>query len=399
MTKLMPVNVLLKTGLLTCLSLFQLAAFGSQDWAVHGFASQGIIQAADNNFVSRDADDDISYDLTEIGINASYQWQPDIRFAGQLVYLNGGNRYEEGARVDYLLMDWTLASDIDWQLNLYLGRYKNQHWLYSSTRDVPHTRPSTILPQSVYYDIFRDVALGSDGMSLSYTRLTDIGEFDLLWSYGTSPISDNATTLLLSTTAAGDIDQDFTHQASLFYRPEGSTWQYGISLLDSDFKYSADENEGYFDADATSQRVMLNLLYNSEQWEFTAELFQERFFFDGFFTPDWSHDQKAQGFYAQGRYFFDEQLTFMLRYDRFDANKDDRKGKALERNTGIPAYFGYMYDTTLGLTYRFESNWQIQAEYHWFEGTGRLAPAVVPDLATNNSKNWQLWALQLMYWF
>ena len=398
MTKVMPVNALLKAGLLTCLAVFPLAANASQDWAVHGFASQGVIQASDNNFVSRE-DDDVSYDLTEIGINASWQWRPDIRFAGQMVYLNGGNRYEEGARVDYLLMDWTLASDIDWQLNLYLGRYKNQHWLYSSTRDVPHTRPSTILPQSVYYDIFRDVALGSDGASLSYTRLTDIGEFDLLWSYGTSPISDSATTLLLSTSASGDIDQDFTHQASIFYRPEGTSWQYGISLLDSDFKYSADENEPYFDADATSQRVMLNLLYNSEQWEFTAELFQERFFFDGFFTPDWSHDQKAQGFYVQGRYFFDEQLTFMLRYDRFDANKDDRKGEALERNTGIPSYFGYMYDTTVGITYRFESNWQIQAEYHWFEGTGRLAPAVVPDVLTNNSKNWQLWALQLMYWF
>lgn len=403
MNRTMPKNYLVKAGFFICLftSLFisNFAAYSatSEDWSLHGFASQGLIKAAKSNFVNQDGD--ISADLTEIGVNASFQWQPNLRIAGQAVYLNGGNRYEEGARIDYLLLDWTVASDIDWQLNLYLGRYKNQHWLYSSTRDVPHTRPSTILPQSVYYDIFRDIALGSDGISLSYTRLADIGEFDILWSYGKSPISDNANELLLSDMAKGDIDQDFTHQASVFYRPNKSAWQYGFSVLDSDFQYRAHDQDDFLDADASIQRVMLNFLYNSEKWEFAAELVQERFMFDGFFHADFLRDQKAQGFYTQGRYFVDEQLTLMLRYDRYDANKDDRKGKDLKKTTGIPAYFGFMYDTTVGLTYRFESNWQIQAEHHWIEGTGRLSPAVVPDMQTNHSKNWNMWAIQLMYWF
>jgi len=387
------------SGLLLALVFSPNLAAEQGAWSVHGFAAQGLIKAADSNFVNDNGE--ASFDLSEFGINASYHWTPDLRIAGQLVYLNGGNRYEEGARIDYLLLDWTLTSDLDSQLNLYLGRYKNQHWLYSSTRDVPHTRPSIILPQSVYYDIFRDVALGSDGIALSYTSMTDFGEVDLLWSYGRSPISDSASQLLVSEYAKGDVTQDFVHQASLYYRPTSSPWQFGLSLLDSDFEYDASQQEPFFDANATSQRVMLNMLYSGEKWEFAAELLQERFLFNGFLTPDTSPDNKGQGGYIQGRYFVNDKVTLMARYDRFDFNKDDRKGHQLSQDSGgiIPHYFGYIYDASLGFSYRFNNSWQVQAEYHWLEGRAKLSPAIIPDLEANNGKYWDMWAIQLMYWF
>ena len=65
----------------------------------------------------------------------------------------------------------------------------------------------------------------------------------------------------------------------------------------------------------------------------------------------------------------------------------------------IPHYFGYIYDTVLGLSYRFGNSWQVQAEYHWLEGRARLSPAIIPDLQANNTKYWDMWAIQLMYWF
>lgn len=390
-------NNLIKIGLFV--TSFVSTPIYASDWAVHGFAAQGVAKAENSNFINTKGD--TSYDLTEIGINASYQYDPNLRFAGQLVYLNGGNRYEEGARIDYMLLDWTVFSDLNSQFNLYLGRYKNQHWLYSSTRDVPHTRPSIILPQSVYYDIFRDIALGSDGIALSYTHSQPYGELDFLWSYGRSPVSSNAGELLVSGSSKGKVTQDFVHQASLNFRPNNNAWQYGISLLDSDFGYKAKTNEPFFDAKSTSQRVMFNMLYSGQQWEFAAEFLQERSFTSGFLFPGLIQDRKGQGFYLQTRYFLNKNFTLMARYDRFDNDKNDRKGKKFSASTGgaVPSYFGYAYDSTVGISYKFNKNIQLQAEYHWIEGRARLSPAIIPDLINNNDKYWNMWALQLMYWF
>ena len=66
----------------------------------HGFVAQGIINANNSNFINDD--ESTSLELTEIGVNASYKIADDFRVAGQVVYLNGGNRYQAGARLDYL---------------------------------------------------------------------------------------------------------------------------------------------------------------------------------------------------------------------------------------------------------------------------------------------------------
>ena len=104
----------------------------SQDFQLHGFISQGIIDVNGSDFVNDDGE--LSTELTEIGLNISYQLTNNFRLAGQVVYLDGGNRYAQGARVDYALLDWSAFTDEHWQANIYLGRFKNNHWLYSSSR-------------------------------------------------------------------------------------------------------------------------------------------------------------------------------------------------------------------------------------------------------------------------
>lgn len=186
-----------------------------QDFQYHGFVAQGLIDVNGSDFVNDDGS--ISPKLTEVGINASYELSSNLRLAGQVVYLNGGNRYAEGVRVDYALLDWLTYSSPNWRVNAYLGRFKNIHWLYSSSKDIPFARPSIILPQSVYYDGFRDIAVGSDGAALKISHSNeDYGDFDFNLSYGNSPISTEQTELLLTEFAKGTFEQDFEAQASLF---------------------------------------------------------------------------------------------------------------------------------------------------------------------------------------
>ncbi len=390
-----------------------------QDWQVHGFVAQGIINVNGSDFVNDDGD--LSAELTEVGINGSYKLSDSFRLTGQAVYLDGGNRYVEGARIDYALIDWSVYNDEQWLVNLYLGRFKNNHWLYSSTRDIPHARPSIILPQGLYFDGLRDIAMGSDGGAMKVNYNSELyGDFDFNLSYGTSDLSSDSVKLLLGEIAHGTGKQEFDVQSSLYWRPQFSPWQFGISTLNSDFTYKASANDVFppgfphfagapiEDATFSFNQVAINALYEGEYWEFSAEVFQQAFKTEGFYPPPLyaslgqnSIEKVGQGIYLQSRYKLNENLTLMARVERLYADKDDRDGSQLELESGgnVPHYFGFQHDFTLGIHYSLSESLLVQMEYHWLEGTARLTPVVSPNVLINHNKHWDMWAVQLMYWF
>ncbi len=372
----------------------------AQKLQLHGFFALGVIDVDGSDFV--DEDNSLSTELTELGINASYQLNSQFRLAGQVVYLDGGNRYEKGVRLDYALVDWSAYSNENWQFNLYFGRFKNNHWLYSSARTVPFARPTIILPQSVYFDGFRDFAVGHDGVAFKLIYSDDeMGDFDFNLSYGDSPISDEQGKILLSKLATGVAEQEFDLQSSLYWQPVFSQWRFGISLLDSDFNYQRNKqtSDMFFDAYFYFQFYTINALYEGEQWEVSGEIYQSRFQTDGFYNPQHHSDNIGQGYYFQSRYKVTPDLTLLARYEDFYLSKDDKGGEILEKTTGIPYYFAFHKDLTMGLNYDFTSNFSLRLEYHMVKGAGRLTPVVVPDPMINKEENWTMWAAQIMYWF
>ena len=363
----------------------------------HGFVAQGVIRTDDSSFV--DPEKEWSPKLTELGINGSVRLTSTVRLAGQAVYLNGGNRYPEGERLDYLFFDFDIFDKESLNFNLHLGRYKNYHWLYSATRDVPHTRPSIILPQSIYFDGFRDIAVGSDGAAIVGSYSNDVGEWEFNWSYGNSPVSRKQVQTFFSDFSQGSIDQDFTHQLSAFLRPKAGQLQVGVSLLDSDFSYREGEQDVLQNGVATSQRVMFTLQYAAEKWDLTSEIMQERVIFRGILADGFLQDTKGQGGYIQGRYFLNPNITLLARLDILDVNKDDRGGQLFQQRTGVPDYFSFQDTATLGLTWNFRQNWRLQAEFHRVKGSGRITPILFQDVANNSEKYTNIFALQATYWF
>jgi len=400
MQKLLKFNPKLLAKAVLALMLGQvIPVMAAENWHWHGFVAQGLVQAKDSNFVNNDGE--MSAELTEFGLNSSWQLDSSFRLAGQLMYLDGGNRFQQGLRIDYLFLNWTAINTLDWQVDFYAGRYKNAHWLYSSTRDVAITRPMIVLPQSVYFDAFRDVAVGSDGLALQSTYSSSLGELDLNWSLGATPTPKEQSQRIISNLISGATEQDFVHQISSFFRPSGTKSQWGVSLLDSDFNYRRTQTDIFADGDFTVQRVMLNWRYSEEKWELSSELFQERVSVYGFFAPGVQRMQFAQGAYLLARYNLTANTTLYASYDYSYGNKDDKQGSLLPLQTGgqVADSFGYQRDSALSLTHNFGNNWRATLEYHWTVGTGRLGPNVVPDTVVNKSKYHQLWAVQLMYWF
>lgn len=386
----------------TCLGIgliFQSYCLDAESLKINGFVAQGVVQAGDSNFVTDDGG--VSVKLTEVGVNSAYRINSSFRVAGQSVYLEGGNRYADGFRLDYLFLEWLLLNSPNWQIKTQIGRNKNFHWLYSSTRDVPHTRPSIVLPQSLYFDVFRDVALGVDGLVLLAQTHNTWGEWDINFSYGSSRISAEQKNNLLGPGASGKIQNDFDTQFSLYWRPKLVGFQFGFSLLDADFSYERGANDRLFTGDETSQRIIFNLLYQGRYWEIASEVMRERVIAKNILFPRFYSDVTAEGGYLQARYFLSNQLTMLARLDLYDRDRQDRDGKNIEiLSQGlVPSYFGLMDQASVGVTWKFAKNVQIQAEYHRVKGTGRLAPIFTPDTVLNDKKYWDVWAVQLMYWF
>ena len=373
---------------------------GTKDLQVHGFVAQGIIDVNGSDFVSDDQG--LSLELTEIGINASYQLTSDIRVAGQAVYLDGGNRYNKGTRVDYLLVEWALQNTENWQTKLYLGRIKNYHWLYSSTRDVPMARPSIILPQSVYFDATRDMSIGGDGGAIA-TRYSNenVGDIDITASMSASTLSKTQTTIVMGSRSRGRLNHENDFQGSIYWTPSMSQWKFGIATTNADFTYKQGEQDVFLDGGLALERFYFNAEYQAENWTFSTELLQENIDLYGLLSPDFTNVKRGQGGFVQGQFTLTPELQLLARYEHYYADKDDKNGQQLERESGgaVPNYFGYQYDTTLGLKYRIDSNLELQFEHHWIQGTARLTPILIPEPRVNKEEYWQLWALQLMYWF
>ena len=370
------------------------------DFAWHGYASQGVTQSNNSSFITDS--DAVTGELTEIGINGLYRLSENLSIAGQINYLDGGNRFEQGARLDYLFVDWKLPNlGNGWQAHIHAGRFKNRHWLYSVTRDVPQTRYTAVLPQSVYFDGFRDVALGSNGILTSFTHYGQSTIWELNWSYGRSNINSSQRDFLLGEEANGEAKQDFVHQASVFWQPASMAWKVGVSWLNSDFSYTPSQQDNRLAGEANVERFMLSTQYFAEHWEVSMELLSESQHSRGLFAPDFNDKRRGDGGFVQFRYLFNSQFSGLIGYDTYVNDVNDRDGKRLEQlsNGAVPAYFGYQDTTTLGLRWDIAPKWRLQGEYHWVEGATRVVSLLDRNVAEQADKNWQMWSLQLMYWW
>ncbi len=137
---------------------------GVGDWQMHGFLSQGYTYTSGNDFFgnSRGAG---SLDFTELGVNVLGHPLPDLLFAVQGLYRNAAGSDDLGFRLDYANLDLRLPLGVSTRIGVRAGRVKNTFGLYNEGRDAIWTRPSVLLPQSVYFDALalRQPELSSDG--------------------------------------------------------------------------------------------------------------------------------------------------------------------------------------------------------------------------------------------
>ena len=385
---------------------------------VHGFLSQGYLKSTGNNDVFGNSSGSGSFDFRELGVNASYRPLPNLQFSGQLLSRSAGEDSKGGIRVDYGFVDYTAISTESMDFGIRLGRTKNPLGFYNDTRDVPFTRPSILLPQSIYFDRTRNLGLASAGAQVYGESRNSWGDLNAQFGVVFPQAGDRSTELaILQGDRSGNITPHLSYIGRLIYEYDGGRVRLAVSGAQVNTGYDAAQRDP-FSGLGTFQftPIIFSAQYNTERWSLTSE-YAIRHLERHDFGAVRNLNVTGESYYFQGIYRFSPSWEGVLRYDAYYVDRDDRDGKDFAR--GIPAglqnynpsHSRFAKDITVGLRWNVTPAFMLRAEYHYINGTGWVspldnrAPSEIrsalgrPFLTADTDQHWNLFAFQASYRF
>ncbi len=340
------------------------------DVQVHGFASQSFLLSNKNKFFG--SSDDGSFEFYELGVNAFWEVSPKLRFAGQVLVRDAGASDNGKDRIDYAFAEYVFLDNESASAGVRVGRVINPLGFFNATRDVAGTRPSILLPQSVYSDNNRNFSISADGVQVYIVKTIANGEL-MFEAERARPRTRDPD---LEVTVLGDVrpgsleGRDDSWLAKLNYDYDFGRWRFALTHgkinVDYDPAVTDRLQAGVFDFKPT----LLSVQHQQERWGITAEFLRRSSTLSGFGFPEISVD--GDNFFVQGDYRVND-LNFFLRYDHTVRNNDDRRGKQYEAATGRPAYTRYAKDWTVGGRWDINQNLSLNAEWHMVEGAAWLS--------------------------
>ena len=382
------------------------------DFQIHGFISQGAVHT-DHNEIFGTSSTGVELDVREIGVNASWLATPDLRFAGQVLSRHAGEADDGHLRLDYGLLDWTPFSSEQWRAGLRLGRVKMPTGLYNETRDVAHTRPSILLPQSIYTESLRNIMLSADGLTLYGEQRTRHGDFFLDLQGGKLREGD-LDDILSGSGAQLSVDKTRTLLGRIGYEKDSGLIRAGLYRLKVDVDMSGDAESLYpglgayiseIEASLRTQISGLYVQYNGLHWSLTGEYQRVKSKLCdvtvipgvGVVVPDQNYP--TYSYYLQAGYRFSPHWQMFLRRDHIRNHFD---GLALSdgstQNLYDTDHRRYARDWTLGAGWTPTEQVLLRAEVHHVYGTAWLSQAENPD-PDQLQKRWNLFLLEAAYRF
>lgn len=396
-------------ALLTLMPFIQSYGAGS-DLKWHGYVSQGLIYTSDNSFYGDS--EDVSWEFTDVALGASWRPIPRLQLSAQGIYRQAGATSRDDVYIDYALADFTVIQNMSWQLGVRGGRIKNPYGLFNDTRDVAMSRPSILLPESIYRDPIRDMFHTSDSISVyGHAYLGDhLIQLDVL--HGDPIITDAVKNEFIVAPLAGNLENEEASIARILIESFGGSlrFAYTYTYINVDFQPDSGTQQVQI-APATFLTVPLygypgetqvevdlwSLEYNSAHWQLNAEYQTLDYTTKDVYGPGTALKSPNLGYYVSASYRVDEQWRAFIRYDVYYSDKNDKDGKQYQQSTGRPDHNRFAYDTTFGVRYELNKNWLISMEYHRVKGTAWL-PSAENNL-TQAKESWDLFSAQISYKF
>ncbi|MBP6367292.1 MAG: hypothetical protein KBA82_09035 [Nitrosomonas sp.] len=376
------------------------------DLQIHGFASQAYITTSDND-VFGNSDKGGSFGFTEAGLNASMRPLPRLLVSAQMLSRRAGEGSTGMPRLDFGFLDYRLYSQEANQFGIRAGRLKNPFGFYNDTRDVAFTRPSILLPQSIYFDRTRNLGLSGDSVQLygdvAHSRL---GTFSTQFGVWLPIVSDKDTeTSVFFPGMNGNLTREVSYIGRGVYETNDKRIRLAISgiWLNTDYNPAAGDTAFTEAVGAGSLQfspIYFSAQYNAERWTLTSEYALRHFVYRDFAnkTVD-NFNFFGESFYFQGEYRFTPKWEGIVRYDVLFTDRSDRDGSEFHQKFGPPAHSRYAKDITVGLRWNITPEFMLRAEYHHVNGTGWLSRLDNSASEGPLSKHWDLFAIQASYRF
>jgi hypothetical protein len=337
----------------------------------HGFISQSLVYTSDNQ-VGGDSDDGLAADFRELGANLSWRASPDWLFSGQALARWAGESDRGDLRLDYGFVDHTLLADGDDQVGVRVGKIKNPYGFFNTTRDVAHTRPGIIMPQSIYLDRVRNFFLSAPGVGVYGNHAGMIA--DVSWSIGAVRFDADDPSLehlFFLNNQPGKFNGETSWIGQVMSDIDGGRWRLGLTLADVNMQYQPTAADTELTAGRNRVRpVVLSLERNSERFSITGEYSQAKHETRGYqgaglLTSGLQNPNTIEAWYVQGTWRPSTDWRIYLRRDEIYRDKHDKKGQ----NGAVPGYefINFAKDWTLGVRYDLNA-WTFSAEYHKVHG-------------------------------
>ncbi|WP_258192485.1 OprO/OprP family phosphate-selective porin [Nitrosospira sp. Nsp2] len=359
---------------------------------IHGFASQGwLMSSGNNNVFGKSSSDSGSFDFRELGLNASMRPLTNLQFSAQMMSRTAGEGSPGNIRLDYGFIDYTYFTGETSKLGIRLGRMKTPLGLYNDTRDVAFTRPSILLPQSIYFDRTRKLALAADGVHLYGEYRSDLGDISFQAGVVRPLVRGSETEVALLTEAGADRPGHFTPNVLFTSRVMYELDEGRVRLAFSASQLNIDYSPALGLAPAAPEfgpgsfqftPLIFSAQYNAERWSLTSEYAIRHLEYTNFQSSTYklgatlnTLDVTGESYYFQGVYRFTPAWEAFARYDVYYADWNDRSGKqwAIDRKNPATAKTRFAKDITVGLRWNITPQFMLRAEYHRVDGTGWLS--------------------------
>lgn len=385
----------------------------SSSLQLHGFITQGAIWTDDNNFYGESTNG--TADFRELGINFSVQPNSDLLLSGQAISRNAGSTDDGHLRVDYLQANYTIDQSIDGRWGLRLGRVKIPSGFYNDTRDVDSTRPSAILPQSIYYDRTGSLIRSADSAYVFSEHYLPSGDLflDIGFGYQQTDSEEFERTMLLNKVWEGNMKSDLSMTGRALYEAGDGSSRYALSIGEANLHFEGtDADKAYsplgplLNGSNKIQTITLSAEYEFGDLVLTGEHLRQFISLKNYgLIPDQKYI--SDKYFMQAAYQYSHDVEFLLRYDVSYADNADKDGSAGAAQSGLllaaglpalAAHNSYARDWTLGVRWDFAPNWIFRAEHHWVSGTNWLPRTDNNDIAATE-KDWNMFMMTIGYSF
>lgn len=359
---------------------------------LHAFLSQGYVNTTHNRFMG-DSEEG-SLDFREAGVNLSLRPSPHWLFSAQLLSRKAGEMSNGSVNLDYGLVDFTPFSSEAWRIGVIGGRFKNPVGLYNDTRDVPFTRPSVFLPQSIYWEKLRDIMLSSDGGQFHGELFHGRHSLLLQLGIGRFTTNENLEWAYLGNDWPGAFENDgLSRVGRLQYEFEEGRVRLALSGIEANLRFEAEPGPPTVGSGKTRiDYWVASFQYNAERWSLTAEYMREPVEWESYLLPTLNGSGQAEGYYLQGTWRATEEWEVLLRYDAAYLDRHDRDGSRQSSLSGLPAHLYFSRIWSLGLTWYITSHMMLRGQFDIADGTALLSARENPDPAAME-RHWKLFSL------